>query len=241
LRPYALVVVGANKHPTTPQRHNTALRPQADKYDKRLLAEHFEELRDDEDDTGSSEDEGGSSGDDDDAEDEREGTSSGDEDGGRRRPGGGSSKRKGPSMYVAKDAVAAAAFRRGESLAGAADKPLGARVAEEGGSRRPGGVVRVGGSREITFNPGGGRFGRGGGRGGPRGAGRAGGRGVGRGARGSGGERMETTDGGGRGRGRAGGGGRGGRGGGSLGGGSSRGGGARGGGRRSSFGTFGLP
>ncbi|GFR41480.1 hypothetical protein Agub_g2171, partial [Astrephomene gubernaculifera] len=60
---------------------------------------------------------------------------------------------KGPSMFVARDATAAEAFRRGESLAAKLNQPLSERVASEPQSAPP---RRLGGSREVSFVPRGG-------------------------------------------------------------------------------------
>ena len=82
-----------------------------------------------------------------------------------------------PSMYAAKDAVAAQAFRRGESMVELMQKPLadrvskGALTAAASTAKKP---VVLAGSREMSFVPQGGR-GRGGkqrGRGGRGGRGR---------------------------------------------------------------------
>jgi hypothetical protein len=69
--------------------------------------------------------------------------------------------RSGPSMYVAKDAGAAQAFRRGESMVDLMQKPLADRVPKSAGAaaginptKKP---VVLGGSREMSFVPQGGR------------------------------------------------------------------------------------
>jgi hypothetical protein len=112
-------------------------------------------------------------------------------------------------MYAAKDAAAAAAFQRGESMAGLLSQPLASRVAAEAPGSGQGARQWVGGSRELSFVPSGGRGGRGRGRGrGRDGGSREGGRNEGGGSmlggggsRGRGGGRSGGR-GGGRGRGR---------------------------------------
>ncbi|KAF8054988.1 nol10 [Scenedesmus sp. PABB004] len=205
-----------------------------------LLAEHFTPLSD-EDSDGDGASDGGASGSDGDADD---GSDDGSDDGpgeapqqqrkqghwqqlkrqqpdsGQQQHAGKAARPRAPSMYAAKDAAAAAAFQRGESMAATLSQPLEARVhgaVGDAGARRQ----FVGGSRELTFVPGGG---------GRRGRGRGRGRSADRDGPGGGGGRGSSAVGGG-GRGRGGGGGGRGRGGGGRGG--SRGGGrGRGGGRR---------
>jgi ribosome biogenesis protein ENP2 len=89
--------------------------------------------------------------------------------------------REGPTMYAAKDAAAAQAFRRGELLSDTLQQPLVERVAAAAAAqqRAPSQGKRLGGSKEMTFVPSGSR-GRGGGRRGGRGGGRGRGRGRGR-------------------------------------------------------------
>ncbi|GLI68720.1 hypothetical protein VaNZ11_013206, partial [Volvox africanus] len=65
----------------------------------------------------------------------------------------------GPSMFAARDATAAEAFRRGESLALKLNQPLADRVATDPAAAQS---RRLGGSREVSFVP------RGGGGGGGR-------------------------------------------------------------------------
>jgi ribosome biogenesis protein ENP2 len=176
-----------------------ALHPNVDPAkDKQLLAEHFEELA-----NGSSSDDDG-------------GLYSEEEENDRRRSHRPDKRLKSnenegvhgkqPRMFVAKDDVAAAAFREGRSLAPQQEMPLGVRTAAlgESGGYKP----RLGGSREMSYTPrrsfggdgGRGRGGRFGDRG-DRGRGRGGGGRDGGGGRGRG----RSDRGGGRGRGRGGG------------------------------------
>ncbi|GLC33816.1 hypothetical protein PLESTM_000122600 [Pleodorina starrii] len=212
-----------------------------------LLREHFQEVlsgSDNEDDDGGSEDDDGADSLDEMDERPTEARARPTSDGRskpnskrlpERRPDGPAAKRAkqadggggvGPSMFVARDAAAAEAFRRGESLAERLNQPLADRLASAPAAAPS---RRLGGSREVSFVPRGGGFGRGGGGfgrgrdGGGRGRdgggrGRDGGGrgrgGRGRGFGGGGGEEAGGGSGGGRGRGRGRGGGGGGRGGG---------------------------
>ncbi|KAK9846298.1 hypothetical protein WJX81_001159 [Elliptochloris bilobata] len=146
------------------------LHPNADanKRDKQLLREHFEELEGDSDVEGSG-DEGG---------DDEAGDS---DDGARPRHAGGAGTRRadrggdgsgGVRMYAARDGAAAAAFRARQSRAPDLSLPLELRAAGAGAGAGAGAAdgtgasQRLGGGREVTFTP----------RAGGRGRGRDGGR-----------------------------------------------------------------
>lgn len=109
------------------------LHPNADPAkDKKLLAEHFEELNDEESE--SSEVDSDVDSEESDYEDIPE----------------AQTVKTAPKMYVAKDAVAAKAFTEGRSLKEERDMPLGIRTKKNavGGVKR-----RSGGNKEVTFVP----------------------------------------------------------------------------------------
>eukprot|EP00873_Tetraselmis_striata_P029749 jgi/Tetstr1/450013/TSEL_037060.t1 len=183
----------------------------SNKRDSALLKEHFEQL-DEEEEGGEEEGEEEES----DALSDPEGVDSdSDGDGGGRRARPRKAARQAPRMFAAKDEVSATAFKRKHSVTGLAQVPFAQRMAS--GSGGDSAHRQVGGAKELSFRPQGGRGSRA-----PSGApGGSGGGGRGRG--GGGGGRRGGRGGGGRGGGGRGGGGRGGRGGGR---------GGRGGGRR---------
>ncbi|GIL43576.1 hypothetical protein Vafri_1208, partial [Volvox africanus] len=163
--------------------HPNAARDQKNN-DEALLREHFEEIASGSEDTDDDDGDGA----DDDSLDEmdeqpteaRAARSAGsrkpnskrlpdrrtDADGGQGPPAKRAKKdagpAAGPSMFAARDATAAEAFRRGESLALKLNQPLADRLATEPAAAPS---RRLGGSREVSFVPRGGGGGGGGRRG----------------------------------------------------------------------------
>lgn len=173
-------------HPNLPARGGERAAAMANEQE-RLLAEHFEELSEGDDE--GDDDDAGSDGSLDDMDErpmqrrqqghwqalkrQQQPATHHDRGGaGTGRPYTAGAERP-RSMYAARHASAAVAFQRGESTSATLSQPLEARMRGASGSTTPRGFI--GGSREVTFVPGGRGGSERGGR--TRGRGRTGGRG----------------------------------------------------------------
>lgn len=105
--------------------------------DKKLLAEHFEQLEEESSPEPSHDEE---------IRDDDDGSSSGNEDDEVEIPTG---HRRAPKMYVAKDEKSARAYTKGKSLQKEREMPLGMRSAQAGVRKRG----RGSNNKEITFVP----------------------------------------------------------------------------------------